>query len=1790
MENSFLKSLRRSERTVTRGRWLLLAGIVLAAGTLAAAETGSGQTGAGVGAAPDPGPADISAQGADLEITKLVDNPNPSPGDTIVYTVTAANNGPQLANGVEVTDILPVGLTLVSATADRGDYNQVTGIWSFLLQKDTSCELTLTAVVGAGAAGWTIVNSAMVTASSDPDPVPDNNSDSASLIVSGFDLALSKSVDDPAPQEGETVVFLVNLRNAGTNPGSGIEVTDLLPAGLNYAGHAAEQGSYDPGSGVWTVGSLAAGDSLRLTIDAQVASGTSGLILTNSAAITACAQVDGNSGNDSDVADVTPQASPASAIAIGAVTQKIQPLRPGGQAREALRLELVNIGLASETLSGIVLANNASGPGSPVQLDADWSRIDLWLDQAGTLVRPVVAVPGAPLGGPFSDGVLALNDLAIELAPGDTVRLVVMGQATLTARDGDLLGLAVLAPEDLIFTREVVRQASWPVAPPPALVIDGMVADQLDLRPIEAMAFIAGSSRNLALDVGLPANGYEGDRLDRLNVVNQGDAVPGRDIGKMEAFADDGDESFDPLTDALLGAFSYTGNRWELTGLSHEIPLAGLRIYITVDIGPDAEEGWTIKLGLPALPDVGIGMASGNDGPLDQPVVNPYSQTISTASRVILTTAAVESGPVAPGGQGILLFHLAATNTHDIPKRLTGLTFVNDPDTDPIIGTAGFSAGHADFDGLAWDLLPAQTEHLFLTADVSLTAAADGDVIGAVIAGGADLQFADPTSLMANWPLDSGRRTVDGLVAAQVALAPVPPVALAAGDGPILALDVTIPANGYAADVLNGLELVNLGSSGPADLADLRLWRDGGDGIFTPGAGDDVELGPMVWLAGSWLSPALAEPIPIAGLRLFAGLTVGAAPSDSATVRLAVPSGGITTASDNDGPIDAAVANPNALLLSTAPLLASLLLDTPVSTVGQDLTVRMVVRNVGGEDVLGIVPSALSTSGDGSLSRVSGPAPAGFDLSAGETDTFTWTYAATAGGQVQLTGDAAGVGALGGLPRSTLPAVTYVHRVYLPADELALYPLANMPFSISRGQPDVVPLTLTFRNAAPQGTSDILLRSLKIRLQDENGAGIVPDQLLARVVVSEGTIVYLAKTDLESAGDEVDLDLTEPVRLTAGEMVTLALKLDHLEAATAPAFRVIVVAANAFAAEDAFSGAPVNVALQEGDYPIISGLCRVVAEATELNVACPPSRTLHVSRGQPNVALMVFDLQNIGLDALSADVQVGAFEIGLTDTNGVPLPEPWRVLERIRVTGPYLVHLNRPVTVVDDTMLTLFLSPPLAVPANAPTPLMLFADITETAVPQALRVRLGAADRFDARDGNTGEPVPVQYGAGDDEGSTVIVEEPATALLVSGEGILPAGLTIGARAIEAMRIALEHPGPTTAALLRVDSLRLYCLDPRRSPLPTASVIDRLSVRIGGQEVGAVLGATGSDGRLEVALTGVFLEPGEMATLSVWIDVETTAPVTGLELIVPADGLIAVDANLLEPVSVAISDGGAFPLSSGLTWLQAPADALIVDFAGRLPAVLAADGSEVVTATLLLTNPAPAGVGGITVESLTLRAADRELAPLVLGGIVREVFAYHDEQVWAASSPLEPQDTTGTVWGAPPLLVNPQQTVALTLAVRFHSGAAAPSLRLGVRQSDIGVVQPDGALLAISVQPAPGKIFPFWSEAGSFTAAGLGESFVNYPNPFAAGREKTTFAYFLPRPGRVTLRILTPYWETVRTLVDAENRGDGLVQVDPWDGRNGRGSAVQNGVYLAELMVRFDDGTSERILRKVAVVR
>jgi large repetitive protein len=237
-----------------------------------------------------------AAASADVAIEKRVDNPTPSVGQDVTFTVTTRNTGPSDASGVTVSDALPPGLALVSATPSQGTtYDAGTGAWTVgALQVSAFATLTLVASVNTPGV---IVNTANKTAQTEADLNPANDQSSVSLnAVDTADIQVTKAISNPTPAVDQQVTFTVTATNLGPSPATGVAVTDQLPAGLTFVSATPSQGDYDPATGVWTVGSVAASQSAVLSLTALVTQ-TGGF--TNTARKTAGNEPDPNPGNDS---------------------------------------------------------------------------------------------------------------------------------------------------------------------------------------------------------------------------------------------------------------------------------------------------------------------------------------------------------------------------------------------------------------------------------------------------------------------------------------------------------------------------------------------------------------------------------------------------------------------------------------------------------------------------------------------------------------------------------------------------------------------------------------------------------------------------------------------------------------------------------------------------------------------------------------------------------------------------------------------------------------------------------------------------------------------------------------------------------------------------------------------------------------------------------------------------------------------------------------------------------------------------------------------------------------------------------------------------------------------------------------------------------------------------------------------------------------------------------------------------------------------------------------------------
>ncbi|HEX2912658.1 MAG TPA: SBBP repeat-containing protein [Chloroflexia bacterium] len=236
----------------------------------------------------------LSITSADVSVQKSVDISAPALNQNVTFTIKINNAGPDAATNIKVTDKLPAGLQLVSATPLQGSYDSASGVWSAGNLAKNGATLTLKLVATPVQAG-NITNTASKTGQGEFDPDASNNSASVTLTVATADIKIQKSMLG-TPAANRNIQFTVSATNNGPGSASGVQVLDKLPAGLQYVSSTDSQGAYDPATGYWNVGNLTLGQTATLNVTATV---TAPGQITNTAIKSAENEIDPDSNNDS---------------------------------------------------------------------------------------------------------------------------------------------------------------------------------------------------------------------------------------------------------------------------------------------------------------------------------------------------------------------------------------------------------------------------------------------------------------------------------------------------------------------------------------------------------------------------------------------------------------------------------------------------------------------------------------------------------------------------------------------------------------------------------------------------------------------------------------------------------------------------------------------------------------------------------------------------------------------------------------------------------------------------------------------------------------------------------------------------------------------------------------------------------------------------------------------------------------------------------------------------------------------------------------------------------------------------------------------------------------------------------------------------------------------------------------------------------------------------------------------------------------------------------------------------
>ncbi|HMZ19967.1 MAG TPA: DUF11 domain-containing protein [Blastocatellia bacterium] len=206
---------------------------------------------------------------SDLSITKVADAGSIRAGDLVTYTITAKNNGPSDAANVVVTDPLPSGTTLDSATSTKGTCSGTATVTCNLgtltaAAPDNTAVITLKLRVPFTYPPGPLTNLVSVSGAG-TDPSGGNNNGSSTITVTAPPGALFKPADltirttgvDVCIGGGNILNVEAKLKNTGSgtqfdNPGP--EFIALLPTALTTIPGSCTSTISSGGNGTCTLG------------------------------------------------------------------------------------------------------------------------------------------------------------------------------------------------------------------------------------------------------------------------------------------------------------------------------------------------------------------------------------------------------------------------------------------------------------------------------------------------------------------------------------------------------------------------------------------------------------------------------------------------------------------------------------------------------------------------------------------------------------------------------------------------------------------------------------------------------------------------------------------------------------------------------------------------------------------------------------------------------------------------------------------------------------------------------------------------------------------------------------------------------------------------------------------------------------------------------------------------------------------------------------------------------------------------------------------------------------------------------------------------------------------------------------------------------------------------------------------------------------------------------------------------------------------------------------------------
>ena len=212
-------------------------------------------------------------------ITKTDNRTTVNTGEALTYQITVTNSSSVNATNVDVSDILPGGLTFVSAS-DGGSLSGTTIHWTIgSLTAGASKTLTLVATVPSSVAGGTVLTNLALVGS----VVAQDQTTVSGGSGGGCNLSITLRDSRDPVNEGDTFTYTIEVHNQDSTTATNVSLTQTLDSNVDFVS-AGSNGVSDYDSSVrWNNLTIAGNSSTALTITVRVLDGAQGDIIRSSA-------------------------------------------------------------------------------------------------------------------------------------------------------------------------------------------------------------------------------------------------------------------------------------------------------------------------------------------------------------------------------------------------------------------------------------------------------------------------------------------------------------------------------------------------------------------------------------------------------------------------------------------------------------------------------------------------------------------------------------------------------------------------------------------------------------------------------------------------------------------------------------------------------------------------------------------------------------------------------------------------------------------------------------------------------------------------------------------------------------------------------------------------------------------------------------------------------------------------------------------------------------------------------------------------------------------------------------------------------------------------------------------------------------------------------------------------------------------------------------------------------------------------------------------------------------------